>query len=157
MTIRSQAIQAIDRKLGGIERVATDHEVLVSVTFAGAKTNRRIVAQYGAHCAALLVLDVLGGIGSDVERGVHDVAVTQDPQASTTRHLATAVGFGHSVCVAGGVDVQLAKGQRRVAVQAAQDDHAVFFTGHQAGVGQQPLQCLLQGELAAQGRGTASG
>ncbi|MCY1405698.1 hypothetical protein D9M71_209430 [compost metagenome] len=127
------------------------------MAFARAEADRRIVAQHRANRAALLVFHVLGGVGRDVEGRLHHIAITQHAQPCAASNLATAVGLGYAAGVAVGVDVQLAQGQGAVAVQAAQDDHPVLFAGHQAAVGQQALQGLLQGEPALQCRGAAAG
>ncbi len=100
--IGRQAEHAVEREVCGRHIEAADGEVFVDVGTGTAHAHGRIHGGHVGDRPGLLVLDRLGGIAGDAERGVHDGRVAQDAHAGAAADQTAGDGRG-----------RLAQGDRR--------------------------------------------
>ncbi|MNQ93780.1 hypothetical protein D3C85_1092620 [compost metagenome] len=87
-----QPVHAVDRHIVLVDVKPSNAKVLVGVSARRREPDRRVIGHDIRERARLLVLDKLGGIARDVERGVHHVLVPHQPQSRALRHLPSRIG-----------------------------------------------------------------
>ena len=161
---RQQTIEPAIGDVGALDGEAADHHVLRAVV-AGRPhdAHRRIVDQHVANGLRLLVLRLLRGVARLVERRFHDVAIAQQAELATGRHLSTGVS-GRDVVDhrlrrhrkyalhLHGIELQRRGIERRLPHALERDGRAAEQAVGQAGAGEQALQRLVDAHRALHAR-----